>query len=83
LKWLDEFKRTLIEEDYTKMETLLEKLPEFDSTKEQKEALHLINEAKKVVKREKDTTLEKMKKIQKTKKFLHTKDSKYNFDMSF
>jgi len=83
LKWLDSFKRALIEGEYEKMEALLEEIPEFKSTKDQKEALHLINEAKKAVKKEKDNTLKQMRNIQNTKKFLTQKNGEYSFDMSF
>jgi len=83
LKWLEKFKRALIEKEYEKMESLLDNIPEFESQKDQKEALHLINEAKKAVKIEKDNTLKQMQKIQKTKKFLTQKNGEYSFDMSF
>jgi enterochelin esterase-like enzyme len=83
LKWLDSFKRALIESDYESMEKLLVDIPEFESLKEQKEALHLIVEAKKIVKDEKDKTLSQMQKITKTKNFLTQKNGKYSFDMSF
>jgi enterochelin esterase-like enzyme len=83
LRWLDSFKRALIESDYESMEKLLADIPEFKDIKEQKEALHLIVEAKKVVKVEKDKTLSQMQKIVKTKNFLTQKNGEYSFDMSF
>jgi len=83
LKWLEKFKRALIEKEYKRMEELLENIPQLESQKDQKEALHLINEAKKAVQIEKDNTLKQMQKIQKTKKFLTQKNGEYSFDMSF
>lgn len=83
MKWLEKFKRALIEKEYKRMEELLENIPQLESQKDQKEALHLINEAKKAVQIEKDNTLKQMQKIQKTKKFLTQKNGEYSFDMSF
>ena len=83
MKWLENFKRALIEKDFDNIAKLTESMPNFDSLQEQKEALHLINEAKKVVKEEKDKTLSQMQTIQKTKKFVQNKDGVYSFDMSF
>ena len=83
MRWLDSFKRALIESDYDSMEKLLVDIPKFKDLKEQKEALSLIVEAKKVVKVEKDKTLSQMQKIAKTKNFLTQKDDEYSFDMSF
>jgi hypothetical protein len=83
LKWLDSFKKALIENDYESMEKLLVDIPKFKDPKEQKEVLNLIVEAKKVVKVEKDKTLSQIQKIIQTKNFLTQKDGEYSFDMSF
>ena len=83
MKWLSDFKRALIEEDFDTVSKLVDKMPIFTGLKEQKEALHLINEAKKVVKEQKDETLKQMQQIQKTKKFVDQTDGVYSFDMSY
>ena len=82
LKWLDEFKIAVIEEDISKIETLIDNIPQFHDIKSSELALTLINEARVIIKRQKDDALSQMQKIQKTKKFVESCESAYSLDMS-
>ncbi len=69
MKWLDDFKRALIEEDFDMIERLINQTPQFEEISQQELALSLIQEAKNIVKKQKDKTFQEMQKIQKIKKF--------------
>ena len=83
MKWLDDFKRALIEQDFVSIEKLIDDFPHFDEIEHQKLALSLIQEAKEVVKHKKDETFKEMQKIQKAKKFENRKEEIHSLDMSY
>ena len=83
MQWLDEFKRAVIEEDFNSIETLIDNIPQFSDIKSSELALGLINEAREIIKRQKDDAFSQMQKIQKTKKFVESKESAYSLDMSY
>ena len=73
LKWLEDFKISIIEKDFSRIERLLEEMPEIKSINELRTSVALINEAKKLLAQEQRVLREKMVKIQKSKQFLaHT-----------
>ena len=82
MKWLDDFKRALIEKDFDAIERLIENIPQFREVEEQKLVLSLINEAKREVQKEKDQALKEMQKIQKSKKYIN-REKIYSFDMCY
>ena len=82
MQWLDEFKRAVIEEDFNSIETLIDNIPQFSDIKSSELALGLINEAREIIKRQKDDAFSQMQKIQKTKEFVESKESAYSLDMS-
>lgn len=73
MKWLEEFKIAVIEEDSIKVDALLKEIPEFKKIEEMREAYALIGEAKKKFENEQKHMQEKMNKMQKAKKFLDGK----------
>jgi hypothetical protein len=70
LKWLEDFKISIIEKDFEKIERLLNEMPEIKSINDLKTSVALINEAKKLLAQEQNILRENMTKIQKSKKFL-------------
>ena len=83
LKWLDDFKRAIIEKDYKNIESLIDKMPKLKDENEASLVLTLIEEAKTLLFLEKEDALKQMQKIKKTKKFLNTKETTYSLDMSY
>ena len=85
MKWLDDFKRAIVEKNILDIVELTKLPPSFDSLgiEVQNEILALLDEATKVVKQEQASILQEMKKIKKTEKFLKKEDGNYSFDMSF
>ncbi len=79
-KWLERFKIALIEEDVTKVDTLLLNIPEFKKIDDLREAYTLMQEAKDKFEKEKYKTKLKMNKIKKAKKFLDIKENEHSFD---
>ncbi len=80
LKWLEDFKISIIEKDFEKIEKLLEEMPEIKSINDLKTSVALINEAKKLLTHEQRRLRENMAKIQKSKKFLsqHTEEEYFS-----
>lgn len=83
MKWLDEFKRAVIEEDFSKIEGLLDVIPQFEDISSSELALSLINQAREIIQKQKNDAFSKMQKIQKTKKFVESEESAYSLDMSY
>ncbi len=79
-KWLKEFKIALIEEDISKIDTLLLNIPEFKKIDDLRSAYELINSAKQKFELEKSKTKLKMSKIKKAKKFLNIRESEHRLD---
>jgi hypothetical protein len=72
MTWLNSLKIAIIEENITQIDTLVTKLPDFESKDRAKEALALISESIKIVNLHKSKTLESMNKLKKTKAFLES-----------
>ncbi|MDX1809870.1 MAG: hypothetical protein R3331_10050 [Sulfurospirillaceae bacterium] len=70
MKWLNDLKIAIIEENIENINKSIMELPNFQDIDKAKEALSLLEEAIKVVSKEKDKVLKTMNKIQKTKEFL-------------
>lgn len=85
MKWLNDFKRAIIEENVSNIVELTKVPPNFESADLdlQKEILALLDEATRVVKKEQNSILAEMSKIKKAEKFLKKEDGNYSFDMSF
>ena len=85
MKWLDDFKRAIIEENVSDIVELTKTPPSFEplTLEIQNEILALLDEATKLIKNHQNSILDEMKKIKKTEKFLKKEDGNYSFDMSF
>ena len=83
MKWLEDFKLALIEEDFTAIETLIDDIPEFPDIDSSKLALTFIEQAREVISKQKNEALLQMQKIQKTKKFIKEEEGVYSLDMSY
>jgi len=85
LKWLNDFKRAIIEENVSDIVELTKTPPSFEplALEIQNEILALLDEATKLIKNHQNSILDEMKKIKKTEKFLKKEDGNYSFDMSF
>lgn len=78
-KWLEDFKISIIEKDFARIEALLAQMPEIKSINDLKTSVALINEAKKLLAQEQTQLREKMQKIQKSKQFLNHYVEERNF----
>ena len=83
LKWLEDFKRAIIEKNFEVIGEMVNNIPKFETLEENKEALALVREANFQAGEERKLILQEMTKIKKTKKFLEEKDGVYSFDMSY
>ncbi|HIO91051.1 MAG TPA: hypothetical protein EYG69_04690 [Campylobacterales bacterium] len=85
MKWLNDFKRAIIEENVSDIVELTKTPPSFEplALEIQNEILALLDEATKLIKNHQNSILDEMKKIKKTEKFLKKEDGNYSFDMSF
>ena len=72
MKWVDQLKIALIEKDEAKIEKLIEKLPDFNSIDEMKEAAFMMQEAHDFLTSQKEKYATKLLKIKKQKEFLNT-----------
>jgi len=70
MKWLNEFKIALIEENDTKISSLLSSMPSFNTIEEAQEAMALIDQARKTYISKKERLAEQMRQIETSKKFL-------------
>ena len=68
--WIDEFKLSIINKNYDKIEKLSRTIPHFKTLNESEEALALIKEANTIIQNEQQQILSQMEKLKKTKKFL-------------
>jgi hypothetical protein len=75
LKWLDQFKIAVVENDSKTVDALLRDIPDFSKIEDMRVAYTLIGEAKKKFEKEQTTMIQKMNKIQKAKKFLNEQKS--------
>ncbi len=81
-KWLENFKIAIIEQNFPKLEELLESMPEIKSINDLKTTVALINEAKKLLANEQKILKENMAKINKSKKFFDNLTNESSFSKS-
>lgn len=70
MKWLNDLKIAVIEENIENINKAIQELPNFQDLDKAKEALSLLEEAMKLVNKEREKVLKTMNKIKKTKEFL-------------
>jgi len=76
MKWLDEFKIALIEENDAKISSLLSSMPSFDTIEENQEAMALIDQARKTYISKKERLAKQMQQLEKSRKFLLLSENK-------
>ncbi|WOE68925.1 hypothetical protein RZR97_07320 [Hydrogenimonas thermophila] len=76
MKWLDEFKIALIEENDTKISSLLSSMPSFNTIEENQEAMALIDQARKTYILKKNRLAKQMQQLEKSRKFLLSSENK-------
>ena len=81
-KWLEKFKVSIIDKDFSEIERLLEEMPEIKSINDLRTSVALINEAKKLLAQEQNLLRENMAKIQKSKQFLSQTHEEERFSQS-
>ena len=79
MKYLNELKVAVINEDLKKLEELSNKTPQFDSLKEAQEIQSFLKKAIKLLQKEKNRIAKDMKKIKDLQKFNNSK-KKENFN---
>ena len=72
MQWINSLKIATIEEDISAIEKLANSMPKFESKQKAKEALGLIDEAKKIMNEHKEKTLVSIKKLRLTKAYLNS-----------
>ena len=83
MQWVKELKIAIAEENPSKIEQLINALPQFDSLEQMKEAAFLMQEAHAFMTSEKEKTAGILLKIKKQKEFLNSVSSqKPSFDQS-
>jgi hypothetical protein len=70
MKWMNNLKIAVIENDITAIGKLIQNVPEINDLDQAKESLALIKEAILIVELEKEKTLKTMQKLKQTKAFL-------------
>ena len=81
LKWLENFKIAVIEEDFEIIGEMVNAMPIFDTLKQNEEALALVKEANQRATKQRELLLEQMKKAQNAKKFFQREETR-NFEVS-
>ena len=76
MKWLNEFKIALIEENDTKISSLLSSMPSFNTIEEAQEAMALIDQARKTYISKKKRLAKQMQQLEKSRKFLLSSENK-------
>ena len=76
MSWLDDFKIALIEEDDSKISSLLSSMPSFDTIEENQEAMTLIDQARKTYVFKKERLAKQIQQIEKSRKFLLSSENK-------
>jgi len=76
MKWLNEFKIALIEENDAKISSLLSSMPSFDTIEENQEAMALIDQARKTYISKKERLAKQMQQLEKSRKFLLLSENK-------
>ncbi|WP_300367364.1 hypothetical protein [Hydrogenimonas sp.] len=78
MSWLDDFKIALIEEDEERLSSLITSMPNFETIDEMKSAMHLIDQAKTLFEKKKESLAKQMKEIEASKKFLTSSENSAN-----
>ena len=81
LKWLENFKIAVIEEDFDTIGEMVNSMPIFDTLKQNEEALALVKEANQRATRQRELILAQMQKAKKAKNFFQSEERK-NFEVS-
>jgi len=76
MKWLDDFKIALIEENDHKISSLISSMPSFNTIEESKEAMALIDQARKIYLLKKEKLAKQMQRLEKSRKFLLLSENK-------
>lgn len=72
MEWINQLKIAIIENNEKKIESLIEKLPQFESVEQMKEAAYIMQEAHNLLTQEKDILASKLLKIKKQKEFINS-----------
>jgi len=83
--WLNALKIAIIEQNVTKIISLMDALPSFDTKEELDSAQHLVQEALSLMKKSKKETESSMAQMRKNMAFLNSAvaDKKSNFDVTY
>ena len=83
LQWTKQLKISIIENDETSIEKLIQDLPQFETIEEMKEAAYMMQEAHDFLSAKKDELASNLVKIKKQKEFLNSTITKTSsFDQS-
>lgn len=77
MSWIEAFTIAIVEENYTRIDALIETMPHFETLEEATSAAALIQEALALVEKEKSNTFDAMQKLKKTRHFLESSDDAY------
>jgi len=81
VKWLEEFKIAIIEENEKQIKELIDKMPSFEKLEHMQEAFSLISEATKVINSKKEKIQKDMNRLKKAKSFLNSQYSKSSYEI--
>jgi len=79
MSWLDDFKIALIEEDDLKISSLISSMPSFNTIEENKEAMALIDQARKTCILKKEKLRKQMQRLEKSRKFFLSSENKTKY----
>ena len=79
MKWLDDFKIALIEEHDGKICSLISSMPSFSTIEECKEAMALIDQARKIYTLKREKLAKQMRQLKKSKKFLLSSENRTKY----
>ncbi len=80
MKWLEQFKRAIIEDKSKDIHNLLNNIPEFKKIEDMRLAYTLIGQAKEKFEKQQINMQDKMNKMQKAKNFLQSAQTESKFD---
>ncbi len=81
MKWLEEFKIAIIEENEKQIKELIDKMPPFEKLEHMQEAFSLISEAILVINSKKEKIQKDMNQLKKAKSFLDSQYSKSFYEI--
>jgi len=70
MNWIDDFKIALIEENESKLLSLIDSMPSFDNPDDIRSAMHLIDQARRLIEKRQRRLGEEMRQLETSKKFL-------------